>query len=722
MRFPPLVAVFGALALLSATFTSVSAQQLEKRIALVVGEGAYANSALPAAANDAGLVAQTLQAAGFDVVGARDMETQGLRDALREFVEKARNSGPDTVAMIYFAGYGLQSDGENYLAGVDARIDGAGDVPMNAIRVADFVKPLAALQIKQRIVVLDAARKNPFVATGQPLAGGLAMMQPDDGSLVAFNAAPGTIGPEEPGPYGVYAKALVEMIKAGGAPINEMFERVRMRVSEATQGAVIPWSASRISAPFVFFARTADAPADQRDQFSQLTSKPIGSFSSAHDAYEAAVAQDTLESYEAFLVAFPNDPMAPRVRAIVAARRESTIWRSSCSAGTPQGYWTYLKRYPRGPHVYEARRALTHLAVAVEPPPVYDEMVYDVPLPPPDEIVYVERPVVYLADPYWAFPPPPPPPLIYFGPAPVWFADYPPPPPPIAAFVLPIPVYYPVAAWVAPPSYVAPAPVNVFAANIHNTVVVNQVANTVTVTNAAGQSLPALPVNAAAPAAGGLNPGVAAATGAGAVHPGIAAAAAALPAAAALRAARPLAVAPHNPLPGAPAANAPFAPGNRPVGLTPPAARVPNVVSPRLTPQGAAAAPAGQANRLMQAPPHVGAAGRTAPNFVAPRPGPQFTAPRQTPHFAAPPQHFAPRPPAPHFSAPHPAPNFAAPRPAAPHFAGPAPAAPHFAAPRPGPAFQGVASPRPAPHFAAPQRQAPGGGGQGKQQHWPPQH
>ena len=744
MFFARLFAVIGALAFLGATSAPAPAQQLEKRIALVVGESAYAKGALPTAANDAGLVAQTLQAAGFDVVGARDMETQGLRDALREFVEKARASGPDTVAMIYFAGYGLQADGESFLAGVDARIDSAADVSMNAIRVSDFVRPLAALPLKARIVVLDAARKNPFVATGQPLAGGLAMMQPDDGSLIAFNASPGTIGPDESGPYGVYAKALIEMIKAGGAPINEMFERVRMRVSEVTQSAEIPWNASRISTPFVFFARTADAPADQRDNFSQLTSKPIESMS-ARDAYQAAVAQDTLEGYEFFLAAFPNDPMALRVRAIVAARRESTIWRSSCSAGTPQGYWTYLKRYPRGPHLYEARRALTHFAVAVEPPPVYEELVYDVPPPSPEEIVYVERPVVYLADPYWAFPPPPPPAVFYFGPPPVWFADFPPPPPPVAAFVLPIPTYYPVAAWVAPPPYIAPAPVNVFAVNIHNTVVVNQTTNTVTVTNAAGQNLPALPANVAIPnAAPGVAPLAAPAVGGapgsvgGGLHPGVAAAAAAaivaLPAAAALHAvgrAAPASIAPSHALPTPPTggagiipqrnpaagpAGAPLPGGGGPVPVAPNAARTltnapvgaPNGLAHAPVPAGPAA-PAGHSAPFgRNAPAQIGApaAIRQAPQFAAPHPSASQHAPprRSAPQFGGPPpaaMRVAPSPaPAPHFAAP--------PHQSAPHFAAPSQAAaPHFAGPARAPAPQFTAPRGPAPNFAAPPRGAP---------------
>src|ERR1700724_4703207 len=85
---------------------SARAQQQEKRIALVGGDGAYAKGPLATAANDAGLIAQNLQAAGFDVIGARDLDADSLRKTFRDFIQKAEASGPGTVAMVYLAGYG----------------------------------------------------------------------------------------------------------------------------------------------------------------------------------------------------------------------------------------------------------------------------------------------------------------------------------------------------------------------------------------------------------------------------------------------------------------------------------------------------------------------------------------------------------------------------------------------------------------------------------------
>src|SRR5262249_23310032 len=85
--------------------TATGAAHAEQRIALVVGNAAYQAGALATPANDAGLIAQTLQAAGFDVVGARDLDQDSLRRALRDFLDKATAAGPDTVAFIYVSGY-----------------------------------------------------------------------------------------------------------------------------------------------------------------------------------------------------------------------------------------------------------------------------------------------------------------------------------------------------------------------------------------------------------------------------------------------------------------------------------------------------------------------------------------------------------------------------------------------------------------------------------------
>jgi len=639
-----LCGLFLAAALLSSQLAR--AQPPEKRIALVIGNGAYPDYALATPANDAGLIAQTLQAAGFDVVGARDLDIAALRSALREFLDKAAASGPDTVALVYYAGHGLQFEGENYLVPVDARIARDADVPLAAIRLNDLVKPLATLPLKARIVVLDAARASPFARSEQPLAGGLALMQPDPGALIAFNAAPGTIAPEGKD-YSAYATALSEMIKEGGLPLDDLFERVRLRTSELTGGAEVPWHVSKVQAPFLFFERTNAAPAAQ-SRFLDLRDKPIRDFD-ARDAYLAALARDTMRGYEDFLTAYPSDPLAKRVRAILAARREAIVWRESAVADNPDAYWSYLRRYPRGPHAVDARRRLAHFAVAFEPPAAFAALSYDVPPPPPEEIVYVERPVVYFADPVYELPSPPPVPILFLPPRPVYYVDLAPPPPPIAAFVLPIPIYHPVPAWVERPAYVAPPPINVINVNIHNTVVVNPASQTVVVTNPQGRQEPPLPPalmgNAPAPAAQGPQPAqpsvLSGAQQFVQAHPAtsaaIAATAAALPAAVTLRARQQQAQPPRGPSPATPALRLGAPPGSPALVGQPRAGQPPQPTQPMTGHLPATAVPAGPGNaapaQRLATPPQMPQPGRpgTPPVATGTR-----TTPSQDPTSAAP--------------------------------------------------------------------------------------
>jgi uncharacterized caspase-like protein len=484
-------------ALVLLAFAAPSRAETEKRIAFVVGNAAYAASPLATTANDAGLIAQTLQAAGFDVSGARDLDGEALRAAFRDFLDKAQASGPDTVAFVYLAGYGLQLDGENYFVPVDAKIASAPDVAVEALRVFDYAKRLAGLPLKASFIVLDAAREQPFAKSGPPLAGGLALADAEPNMLLAFSATPGTVAPTESGPYGAYARALTEMIREGGLQPSDLFDGVRLRVNEETKGALVPWDASRIAAPFVFFDRAPDAPppALAPDRVDAMRSQPLRDLG-AQDAYAAAIERDTLQGYEDFLAAYPDEPLANRIRALLAARREAVTWRHTCRVGTPDAYWSYLNRYPRGPHAADAHWRLESLAAASEPPPSFVPMVYDVPPPPPAEIVNDERPKLVYSDPVFGFLPPPP--IVILAPTPAYLV-FPPPPPPEGLFILPVPVFVPVPVWINPPVYVAPPPENVIFNNIHNTTVIN---NNGSVIN---------------PGAAGVGAGVAAGVAAGAI-------------------------------------------------------------------------------------------------------------------------------------------------------------------------------------------------------------
>jgi uncharacterized caspase-like protein len=426
---------------LGLAFAGPARAQGAPRIALVVGNAQYPEP-LATAANDAGLVAETLRGAGFDVTGAANLDQESLRRALKDFLDKAAQAGPDAIAFVYLAGRGLQYEGENYYAPVDAVLARESDIPLQAIRISDYTRALAALPLRARIVVLDAARGNHFAPEGH-LAGGLALVDAEKGSLYAFNAAPGTIAPDEPGPYGAYAQALSELLRQGGVPIDVAFDQVRLRVNQTTRGAVTPWDAANIAPPLILLEAAPNGPAAGASvSYATLQSRPIRSFP-ANEAYAAALERDTMQGYEDFLAAYPGDPLAGRVRALLAARREALTWRRTLAANTPDACWSYMQRYPKGPHYYDARRRLRLLSAPLEPPPEFDA--YDFGgLPPPPEVEYVivDRPVI-IFDP-GIYPPPPPPPLYFLPPPPEVFVSLPPPPPPPGPGFLPIPIPIPI--------------------------------------------------------------------------------------------------------------------------------------------------------------------------------------------------------------------------------------------------------------------------------------
>jgi uncharacterized caspase-like protein len=428
----------------------------EVRFALVIGNDEYKSAKLATPANDAGLVANALTAAGFMVTGARNLDQATLRESIREFLGQVAGAGPDAVAVIYLAGFGVQFAGENYYVPVDADLARDVDVPLQAVRISDFVQPLAALPARVKIVILDAARQNPFAQGGEPLASGLALVDPAPGMAIAFNAAPGTIGPEEPGPYGAYATALTEMIASGGLPLDDVFARVRLRVSEVTNGGEVPWYASQIDTPFFFTERSADAPppADAAPVM-DVREKPMRSYANIEDAYAAALALDTMQGYEEFLALYPRSRYARRVAAMVAVRREEMIWQRCVFDNTPPAYWSYLRRYPNGPHVWDARRRLGMIGAQLEGPPDFAVVDLGVPPPPQEELVVVDRPVLS----FWAgdYEPPPPPPVFFLPPRPREFVVLPPPPPPRERFFLPAPQVAIVPAFIRPPTTVVVA-------------------------------------------------------------------------------------------------------------------------------------------------------------------------------------------------------------------------------------------------------------------------
>src|SRR5262249_29711875 len=143
-------------------------------------------------ANDAKLMTKFLNSAGFQVLQAPDLKQSDMRRTISNFANLVAEKGPDTVALVFYAGHGVQVDGENYLVPVDASIQREADVPLQATRLADVMNALSTVPSKTRIVILDACRNNPFSDINRTSGRGLAIVDAPTGSLVSYSTAPGT--------------------------------------------------------------------------------------------------------------------------------------------------------------------------------------------------------------------------------------------------------------------------------------------------------------------------------------------------------------------------------------------------------------------------------------------------------------------------------------------------------------------------------------------------
>ncbi len=367
------------------------------RLGLVIGEARYEVGALATTANDAGAVAQSLASVGFDVTGYADLDRAGLRRAFAGFLDKARRAGPEATVFVYLAGFGLQFDGGNFMAPVEARLARDVDVPAEAVSLDDLARDLAALPLKARVLVYDAARANPFARNGSVLTRGLAITEPPPGTILAFNAAPGTVAGNEPGDYGRYAEALSEMLQTRGLSLETVFARLRLRVAAASEGRDVPWSDGSV-----------DGSASLLPPVSETTSllqplKTLVSGSTATEAFWIALKRDSVPGYREFLKSYPGDAFAPRIGALLAQRREAAIWSQARRVNVATAYWTYMRFYPRGPHFADARRLLAALPAALEPPPRFEVYAFaDLPQPRPEEVALLKAETA-------ATPVPPPP-------------------------------------------------------------------------------------------------------------------------------------------------------------------------------------------------------------------------------------------------------------------------------------------------------------------------
>jgi hypothetical protein len=315
----------------------------DKRVALVVGNGAYQNTdPLPNPANDGREVAAALRRLGFDVIEGTDQDKAGMQALLRQF--SAQLPGAD-ASLFFYAGHGLQVERRNWMVPVDAALQSEIDLPFEGVAV-DTVLDLMEQTTPLRLVFLDACRDNPLarrLSRSAPsrslgVGRGLARMSNRTGTLIAFATEPDEVALDGEGEHSPFTEALLEHIETPGLEVRQMLSRVRATVIDTTNGEQLPLDTSALIDDF-YFATPPPAPA-------------------------------------------PTEP-APAVPGV--AGTENLFWQSIQASTDPNDFRAYLESYPEGAFAPLARNRLAALTRQQEPevaaltPPQQ-------PLPPPEPV------------------------------------------------------------------------------------------------------------------------------------------------------------------------------------------------------------------------------------------------------------------------------------------------------------------------------------------------
>lgn len=239
------------------TQNSLNLQQ-QQRIALVIGNANYTVGKLKTPLNDATDMANALKELGFEVILLKDSSKRQMDDALDQFTTRI-NQG--YVGLFYYAGHGMEVEGENYLIPVNAQIKYKKDVEYESMPLGKILGRMEDAGNRINIVILDACRDNPFRKFWRSSSRGLtAPLQAVSGTLIAFATAPGKVASDGTGRNGLFTSYLLKYIKTPNMEVDLMLRKVRSDVAQNTNNYQVPWTSSSLIGEFAFNQKTETTP------------------------------------------------------------------------------------------------------------------------------------------------------------------------------------------------------------------------------------------------------------------------------------------------------------------------------------------------------------------------------------------------------------------------------------------------------------------------------
>ena len=284
-----------------------------ERVALVIGNGAYEKVPyLANPGNDAADVGDAFERLGYSVTRAENAGHDALRRALRDF---KRAAGASEVAVVFYAGHGIEVDKHNFLVPVDARLARDDYVKYEAVPLDWAMDAVGGAQ-RLGVVVLDACRNNPFTesmqrsGTTRSIGRGLARVVPAGGTLVAYAAEEGKTAADGDGRNSPYTKALLKYLENPGLDVGDMFRKVRDEVLTTTLGEQEPFTYGSLSGQRVYLASGAPPPPPPK-----ATAR----------AYEAAERVGTVAAYQVVVDDYPGSTYAKLARTQIAKLEETPL-------------------------------------------------------------------------------------------------------------------------------------------------------------------------------------------------------------------------------------------------------------------------------------------------------------------------------------------------------------------------------------------------------------
>jgi hypothetical protein len=354
-RIPALArsAVLAAIVLgFGASVSLAAAAPSDKRVALVIGNGAYQNAVhLDNAAFDARAVADAFRKLGFQVVDGYDLDIDQMRAKVSEFSAALSDS---KSAVIYYAGHGISVDEENYLVPTDIVLKSPTDLDLNAISVSLLLKQMKRDE-RVNIVILDACRDNPFAAelakhkTRALVAErGLTRIDGDlaRGTLIAFASDPKSTALDGPtGQHSPFTQAFLAHLFDSGVTIDTVMSRVRNDVWEKTAHNQLPWVNTSLIGEYELNPDLAPRPTAESVKPSATPAEALANPRQAQEnlMWESAQHSNLGADYQAYLSAFPGGVFAQMAKNRIASMESA---RTSAPTSAPQ---TLAMTEPVGP-------------------------------------------------------------------------------------------------------------------------------------------------------------------------------------------------------------------------------------------------------------------------------------------------------------------------------------------------------------------------------------